>query len=164
MSRAESEAQALEEALEATGYQRQIVVDWDGTCVPSAWPERPREWMPGAVRALKDMMQYATVVIFSARTSPIDPIKKSLKPPELVEEEIAYIRQMLDAQLMHDVGIWTLPGKPGGDAYIDDKAERYGGHVTSWDKMRRKMRMRFNEPDAYFPPWGREDIEELHEA
>jgi hypothetical protein len=140
-----------------TGHKRTIIVDWDGTCVIPAWPAQPIEWMPGALRALHDMSSYANVVIFSARTSPWNPETWEPAHPDDVAEEVAYIRRMLDRENLHHIGIWTHPGKPTGDVYIDDKAERYNQRPHSWDKLRRKMRMRFEEPDSRFPPWGQED-------
>lgn len=136
-----------------TGHKHQIIVDWDGTCVIPAWPSQPIEWMPGAVKALHDMASYANVLIFSARLNPFEPSTTVPRPQEAVDEETAYIRRMLDRESLHHVGIWTHPGKPTGDLYIDDKAERYNGRQHSWARLAQKVRMRFAQPNAYFPPW-----------
>lgn len=138
---------------DVTGHRHTICLDWDGTLVPSAWPERPIEWMPGAVEAVKDMLSYAHVVVFSARTRREDPATGEKLHPDDVQEEIDYIRRMLDREGLTAVGIWTRHGKPTASVYVDDKAERYNGRAHSWIKMRRKLRTRLGEPTAPFPPW-----------
>lgn len=143
-----------------TGHRHTIIVDWDGTCVVADWPNKPVEWMPGALRALHDMASYANVVIHSARLNPMNPYTHEPQHPDDVAEEVNYIRRMLDNNELSHVGIWTEPGKPSGDMYIDDKAERYNQRPHSWDKLRRKVRMRFQEPNAHFPPWGPEEEHE----
>jgi hypothetical protein len=138
---------------ELTGYRHTICIDWDGTLVPSVWPDRPTEWMPGAEDALRDMCEYAHVLVFSARTRREDPRTHEKIDPALVQEEVDYIRSMLDKSGFTMVGIWTRHGKPTADVYIDDKAERYNGRPNSWKRMAQKMRLRFLEPSAAFPPF-----------
>ena len=136
-----------------TGHKHTIVLDWDGTLVPAAWPERPVEWMPGAVEAVKDMLEYAHVIVFSARTRREDPYTGEKLDPDLVQQEVDYIRRMLDREGLTHVAIWTRHGKPSASVYVDDKGERYNGKTHSWTKMRHKLRTRLHVPDAPFPPW-----------
>jgi hypothetical protein len=135
-----------------TGFRHTIAVDWDGTCVISAWPEQPREWMPGAVEALTDMASYATVLIWSARLNRWDPWTFENFDDATVQKEIDYIRGMLDENGLGHIDIFTLPGKPTASVYIDDKAERYHQRPGSWKAMRDKIRARCGQQDAQFPP------------
>ena len=136
-----------------TGHKHTICLDWDGTLVPAVWPERTNEWMPGAVQAVKDMLTYAHVIVFSARTRREDPYTGERLHPDDVAEEVAHIRAMLDREELQHVAIWTRHGKPSASVYVDDKAERYNGRTHSWIKLRQKLRMRLGEPTAEFPPW-----------
>lgn len=146
-----------DELGDLTGHKHQIIVDWDGTCVIPAWPEQPIEWMPGAVKALHDMASYANVLISSARLNQMDPWTKEIRPAEVVQSEYDYIRRMLDREGLHHVGIWNEHGKPSGDLYIDDKGERYNGRKHSWARIAQKTRLRFAQPNGYFPPWTEEE-------
>lgn len=138
---------------ELTGHRHTICVDWDGTLVPAQWPDAPTEWMPGAKEFLVDAVSYAHVIVFSARTRREDPRTHEKLDPEEVQRQIDYIRNMLDDHGLEAVGIWTRHGKPTADVYIDDKAERYNGRPNSWKRMAQKMRMRFLEANAWFPPF-----------
>lgn len=134
------------------GFQHTIAVDWDGTCVISAWPEQPTEWMPGAVEALQEFLTYAHVLIWTARINRWDPFTGERKTKADVQHEVDYIRWMLDEAGLQDVVIFTRPGKPTASVYIDDKAERYHQRPGSWKAMREKIAIRCGKQDANFPP------------
>lgn len=129
-----------------------IVLDWDGTLVKSAWPAQTREWMPGAVEAVKRL--HATgrfqFVVFSARLNPHEYQTgyTVLRDPASVAADTHYIRDMLDWAGLTFVDIYTKPGKPSGEVYVDDKAERYNGHAKSWAKLADKIMLRFNQEVA----------------
>jgi hypothetical protein len=102
-----------------------VVVDWDGTCVPSAWPDRPTEWLPGAEKAINDLLDYGLVVqIHSTRLHAFEGDYKT--PNTTRKEDYDYIRKMLDTAGFTSVGI-IEDSKPGAVAYVDDKAIRYEG-------------------------------------
>lgn len=61
------------------------------------------------------------------------------------------MRDMLDRAGLGFIDIWTKEGKPGGSAYIDDKAERYSGRAKSWDKVTDKILLRLGKEEAVFP-------------
>ena len=133
------------------------VVDWDGTAVPSMWPGRPTEFMPGFVRNMKRLNKAGIrIVIQTARISPYDPWTSERRDPAVVAEEIAYIRDTLDRAGLGFIDIWTKDGKPGGSVYIDDKAERYGGRPGSWDKVTDKVLLRLGKEEAVFPAFDME--------
>lgn len=128
------------------------IVDWDGTAVPSAWPEQPTEFMPGFVENMRRLhLAGWKITIASARISPYDPWTKQRRPVEHVEAEIRYIRSMLDNAGLTFIDIWTLEGKPGGDVYIDDKAERYTGRPGSWDAVINRVLIRAEGKAPIFP-------------
>lgn len=131
------------------------IVDWDGTAVPAMWPERPTEFMPGFVEAMRRLHKAGWVItIFSARLSPYDPWTSRRRPDAVVEEEYQYVRSMLDDAGLTFVNIWRLPGKPGGDVYIDDKAERYTGTNGAWRRVVDKVLLRAGDP--VFPAFDQE--------
>jgi len=130
------------------------VIDWDGTAVPSMWPDRAEEFNPGFVENMKRLHREGIrVLIASARLSPYDPWTSQRRPPEHVFEEIQHMRNLLDRHGLGFVDIWTKEGKPGGSVYVDDKAERYGGRPGSWDKVTDKILMRLGKEEAIFPPF-----------
>lgn len=132
-----------------------VIVDWDGTAVPAMWPERPAEFMPGFVDAMFRLHREGWVItIFSARLSPFDPWTSRRRPDSAVQEEIQYVRSMLDDAGLTFVRIWTLPGKPGGDYYVDDKALRYTGRPRSWERIVDTMLM--SKGQAVFPAFDQE--------
>ena len=134
-----------------------VVVDWDGTAVPAMWPERPTEFMPGFVEAMKLMHRAGLkLVIFSARLSPYDPWTSERRPAEHVAAEVQYIRNLLDRYGLTFVDIWTKEGKPGGSVYIDDKAERYNGCRRCWEKVAAKVLMRLASERPEFPAFRQE--------
>lgn len=133
------------------------VIDWDGTAVPSMWPEQPTEFMPGFVKNMKRLHKAGIrLMIFSARLSPFDPWTGQRRDPSIVFAEIQYVRDMLDRHGLGFIDIWTKEGKPGGSVYIDDKAERYGGRPGSWDKVTDKVLLRLGKEDAVFPAFDME--------
>lgn len=110
-----------------------IAVDWDGTCVPSAYPLQPTEWLPGAVEALRKLTRKFTVYIYSTRIVDRNYKNWSEKLPAGVSDgEIAYIRGMLDEAGLKSVRIFESypgggPGKISAKAYIDDLAVPFTG-------------------------------------
>lgn len=131
------------------------IVDWDGTAVPNVWPEHATEFMPGFVDAMFRLHRAGwNITIFSARLSPFDPWTSRRRPESVVAEETQRVRHMLDDAGLTFVGIWTLPGKPGGDVYIDDKAERYSGTPGAWRRVVDKVLLRAGEP--VFPAFDME--------
>lgn len=120
-----------------------VVVDWDGTAVPQAWPEKPQEFMPGFVRNMKRLHAAGErIVVFSARYNPYDYYTGSELPPAIPATEIAYIRDLLDRKGLTYIDIWTKPGKPSGSVYVDDKGERYNGCNKCWDRVTDKILIR----------------------
>lgn len=129
-----------------------VILDWDGTLVPQAWPERPTEFMPGAVEAVKAFHRAGFhMKVFTARLTPLNPWTGNPVPPAHVFEEKQYIRQTLDNAGLTYVDIWDKPGKPSGSVYVDDKGERYGGRPGSWDKLAQKILLRLGAEEAVFP-------------
>lgn len=129
-----------------------INVDWDGTVVPAMWPERPTGLMPGAAEAMRRFRDAGHPVrIWTARINPMDPWTGEMRPDEVVQEEIDYIRATLDAHGLTFVEIYTSPGKPGGAVYIDDKAERYTGGTKAWARLTDKILLRLDGEAAVFP-------------
>ena len=132
--------------------QHQINVDWDGCAVPAMWPERPTEFNPGFVKAMRRFHKAGfRLMIHTARISPWDPWTGRRRDPAHIATEVLYIRSMLDDAGLSYIDIWTREGKPGGSVYIDDKAERYGQTRRSWDAMCNKVLLRLGKEDAVFP-------------
>lgn len=127
-------------------------IDWDGTAVPAMWPERPTEFLPGFEKAMRRLHAAGfRLQIWTARISPYDPWTSQRRPDYLVATEIAYIRDLLDRHGLTFIDIWVKEGKPGGSAYVDDKAERYGGRPGSWDKLTEKIILRLGAEEPTFP-------------
>jgi hypothetical protein len=127
-------------------------VDWDGTAVPAMWPERPTEFMPRFAHNMRRAHAAGMKIqIWTARISPYDPWSGQRRDPNIVSSEIQYIRDMLDRHGLTFIDIWTRDGKPGGSAYIDDKAERYNGCDKCWDKLMDKLLVRLGKEEAVFP-------------
>lgn len=132
-----------------------IAVDWDGTAVPAMWPEKPTEFMPGFVEAMRRFHAAGMkIIIFTARISPYDPWTSERRPAEVTDAEIAYIRGMLDDHGLDFVDIWVKEGKPGASVYVDDKAERYHGCNGCWRRMTDKVMTRLGAEEAYFPAFN----------
>lgn len=129
-----------------------VIIDWDGTAVPSMWPERPTEFMPGFVKNMKRLHRAGIqLIIHSARLNPYDPWTRQLRDPLHMLGEEQWMRNMLDQAGLGFIGIYTRPGKPGGSVYVDDKAERYSGRPGSWDKVTDKILLRLGKEEAVFP-------------
>ena len=116
-------------------------MDWDGTCVEQVWPAYG-DWLPGAKKALKKLTEKYHVYIWSTRIVGVSfhDWEKPL-PPKAVEEEIAYIREMLDEAGLDEVDIFVsypgdVVGKLSAVAYIDDKALRFDG---DWPRTLRQL-------------------------
>ena len=136
-----------------------VNVDWDGTAVPAQWPERPTEFMPGFIRNMHRLHNAGIKLqIWTARINPYDPWTKQLRDPAYVAEEVLYIRNMLDASGLTFIDIWTREGKPGGSAYVDDKAERYTGRPGSWDAVTNKLLVRLLDEEPIFPAFDQEEV------
>ena len=140
--------------------QHTVVIDWDGTAVPAAWPEQPQEFMPGFVEAVNRLHDAGLqTLIMSARLSPLEPGSLTERDPALVWGELNYIRRMLDDAGLQQTNIWTGPGKPTGFVYVDDRAERYHGRPGSWRAMTEKILVRAAQEDPLFPAITREQSE-----
>lgn len=134
-----------------------IIIDWDGTAVPSMWPERPREFMPGFVENMRRLHAAGyKLTIASARISPWDPWTSMRRDPGHVAEEIQHMRALLDRRGLTFIDIWTKEGKPGGSVYVDDKAERYNGCKKCWDKVTDRILLRLGSEPAEFPVFNQE--------
>ena len=84
---------------------------WSADLSYAMWPDRPTEFMPGFVKNMKRLHAAGwKVTIFSARLSPFDPWTSRRRPPEVVAEEVQYVRDMLDRHGLTFVDIW--PKKP----------------------------------------------------
>lgn len=137
--------------------QHTVVIDWDGTAVPAAWPERPDEFLPGFVEAVNKLQDAGLhTLIFSARLSPYEPGSLTERDPALVWEEVQYIRDMLDNAGLRSTNIWTGQGKPTGFVYVDDRAERYNGRPGSWRAMTQKILIRAAQENPRFAAVTRE--------
>lgn len=121
-----------------------LAVDWDGTCVPQAWPEKPREWLSGALEALLALQDDYRIVIHTSRIAPVWPGNEYPRNPADVQEEINYIREMLDDAGLPGIEVWQKPWKPPAYAFIDDRAVKYRGRPNSW----RNLIGKFLEDDA----------------
>lgn len=117
-----------------------LVVDWDGTAVPAAWPKKPTEFLPGFVKAMHVFHEKGIhMTIFSARIGPMCIDGKTPMSNAEVFGEIQYIRDTLDSAGLNFIDIWTKPGKPPGWLFIDDNAERYNQGPKGWDRMITKV-------------------------
>lgn len=116
-----------------------LAVDWDGTCVPLAWPEKPLEWLPGAFEALHALVSEYRVVIHTSRIAPVWPGNESPRDPAEVQAEVNYIREMLDDAGLSVVEVWQKPWKPPAAAFIDDRAIHYRGRPNSWRNLVGKL-------------------------
>ncbi len=134
-----------------------VVLDWDGTLVPAMWPERPTEFMPGAVEACRKMHEAGfSLLVQSARLNPYDPWTSRERPASVVAEEAAWMRHMLDEAGLTYVRIWLLPGKASGSLYVDDKAVRYTGRPRSWRAVTEKVFALLGAEEPVFPEFDLE--------
>jgi hypothetical protein len=114
-----------------------IAVDWDGTLVPERYPEQPREWLPGAEKALRKLTRRYKVYVWTSRIAPtVHKEWHKIRPDGEVEKEIAYIRDMLDSHGFKMVGIWTAPFKLPAEFYIDNKGVHFDG---DWEAVIRHV-------------------------
>jgi hypothetical protein len=133
-----------------------VVVDWDGTAVKNTWPDKTAEWMPGFLQAVRRWHNAGlAITIHSSRFNPHNPY--TMKQDDYWKAEAKanalFIRQALDEAGLSFIGVWDKPGKPTGSVYVDDKAERYGGHVNSWRGVCDKVLLRLGNEDAAFPDY-----------
>lgn len=129
-----------------------VVLDWDGTLVKSAWPEQTRVWMPGAVENVPRLHRAGIhLKVSSARLSPFDPYTSARRDPAVTAAEYQYVRNMLDEAGLPFVDVWRLPGKPGADVYVDDKAERYNPSARAWARLTDRILLRLGKEEALFP-------------
>lgn len=137
-----------------------IIVDLDGTLIERKWPDMG-DWMPGAVEAMRTFHKAGMhIKLFSCRLSPYTPYGKPRDPTE-VATEIQKVRHKLDSAGLSFIDIWTLPGKPSGAVYIDDKAERYGRNKGSWRAMTEKVLLRLDSyDDDIYPIFRQEGLSE----
>lgn len=113
---------------------KRLVIDWDGTLVPDAWPEKPSEWLPGARESLDRFLSAGCHVrIHSCRTHSKGVDERGVNEDRLAS--IDYIRGMLDGAGFQAVEI-ILDNKPGADWYIDNKAMRFDGN---WGRIARTV-------------------------
>jgi len=118
-------AQAHDRVAALRARKPTVVVDWDGTCVPARWPEKPTEWLPGAREGLRQLLLLDyEVLIHSARLHAFD--INLIDPNPTRDEDFAYIREMLDSAGLEEVGI-CMDSKPPAVAYVDDRAVRFDG-------------------------------------
>lgn len=128
-----------------------VAVDLDGTLIDAAWPAIGG-FRPGAIEAMHKLHEAgAHLVVWTARTNPIDPWGTP-RGSNIVFEEIQAVRRLLDDAGLTFVAIHDHRlGKPSAAVYIDDRAERYGGLSTSWAKLVPRVLMRCKGA-AEFPP------------
>lgn len=140
-----------ERLAELTARKPTVVVDWDGTCVPNAWPERPTEWLPGAKEALRELLDAGyNVQIHSVRLHYLDVNMLELNPTR--QEDYDYVRGMLDEAGLSEVGI-SPESKPPGVAYIDDRGVHFDG---DWRKAISALLNR-QGPLDFGPEWRATD-------
>jgi len=113
-----------------------VVVDWDGTCVPSEWPGRPMKWLPGAPEAIRAFLDAGLDVrIHSTRLHKYEGDYTTLNQSR--EDDYRYIRRMLDHAGLYDVDVIFDDSKPGAIAYVDDKAIRFTG--DNWPEIQAQI-------------------------
>lgn len=87
-----------------------IAVDWDGTLV-----DKDDSFLPGALDALRQLTKSAKVIIHSCRGT--------------YYEGAVWIKGRLSEEGI-DAEVWTAPGKPLADIYVDDRGLRF----TNWEE------------------------------
>lgn len=87
-----------------------MAVDWDATLVDS-----DDNFLPGALDALRQLSSVANIIIHSCRGN--------------YYEGAVWITGRLSAEGI-PAEVWTAPGKPLADVYIDDRAVRF----TNWEE------------------------------
>lgn len=97
-----------------------VAIDWDDTLVGYKKYGTPKEWLPGAVDALRRFRRQGyDIVIHSCRAN----------WPEGREE----IRAKLASIKFHESSRLVIAEKPLAVAYIDDRAVAFDG---DWSKIR----------------------------
>lgn len=149
-----SQQKSHEERLkELTDRRPTVVVDWDGTCVPNAWPDKPTEWLPGAVEALGELLDAGyDVQIHSTRLHALD--VNMIDPNPSRDEDYSYIREMLDGAGLEAVGI-SLESKPPGVAYVDDRGIHFDG--GNWPQIVGELTGRIKAVLDFGPEWRATD-------
>jgi hypothetical protein len=143
---------------QASDLAHTVVLDWDGTLVPAAWPDRPNQFLPGAVEALTAMNRAGLhLTVHTARMNPYDPFTGKLIAPGRVAMEKLYVRGTLDKMGLTFVDIWDKPGKPSGSAYVDDKGYRYPGTSGAWKAVANTLIMHLAKEPPVFPAMPRSD-------
>lgn len=115
--------------IDEPGFKRGFAIDWDGTLVHPAWPACG-DFMPGAVDAVKKLLENFRVYVFTCRANP------DLNGVENAERMINEMRERLDAVGLQEVEIWTGPAKPLAVMYVDDRAFRFTG---DWSEVLEKV-------------------------
>lgn len=114
-----------------------IAVDWDGTLVPERYPDQPREWLPGAEKALRKLTRRYKVYIWTSRIAPtVHREWHKNRPQAEIDSELAYIRSMLDEAGFKMVDIWTESFKLPAEFYIDNKGVHFDG---DWEAVLRQV-------------------------
>lgn len=118
-----------------------VCVDWDGTCVATAWPKMG-DWLPGAISALTKLSHHYRIVIYTSRMAAVWPDGQERRIEEIACEA-QKIRDMLDGAGLTMVRIHpAAAGKPHATAYIDNKALRFGSarrSRESWEGLTSRL-------------------------
>lgn len=87
-----------------------VALDWDDTLVDV----RTQEWLPDALDALKRLLRDGhTVIVHTCRAN--------------WPEGLASVETKLAQAGVAGATVWTEPGKPHADVYVDDRAVRFDG-------------------------------------
>lgn len=136
-----------------------VIVDFDGTLAPAVWPDFPTTLLPGAREAMKLLhAEGLKLTVFSARLNPYDPHLSIERPKHEVQQDLLNMRNLLDREGLRFMDIWTLPGKPSGTVYVDDRGLRFNG---KWNKTAEKILLYCGKEEAVFPAF---DMEAAAEA
>lgn len=134
-----------------------VVIDFDGTLAPSAWPHFPDTLMPGAREAMQLLHgEGIKLTVNSARLNPHDPFTMQERDKATMRSEVMRMRDLLDREGLTFIDIWTMPGKPGATVYVDDRGLWYPGRPGSWAKTAQKILLRCGKEEAAFPPFDQE--------
>jgi hypothetical protein len=107
--------------------KNRVVLDIDGTIFTLKWPGLG-EWIPGAANFIRTLQGNGyEVMLFSTRLAPTETDEKTPRPERDKAEELNRVRARLAEEGLQDLPIWDKPWKPGGVAYIDDKAVHANG-------------------------------------
>lgn len=92
-----------------------VAVDFDGVLVDASG-----EWLPGSLEMLRWLLGRGdTVIVHSCRANWLEGLQS--------------IKDALLAVGVMSAQIWTKPGKPDADLYVDDKAVHFAG---DWQPIR----------------------------